>query len=104
MPRDVAGISRPGYFDTLSLGTPADGDQRDRTTARIASGTGSRLTLIAQGDRATASPRFEAPNTRDPYTLAYAAERQGAIRPEPLVLAGAWPSPPPMKPNRSRRK
>lgn len=82
MPKDVAGISRPGLFETVPLD-----DQG--TTATALRGTAATATFRAQGPRATATPTFQSPNAK--RALPWAAEAQGATTPE--YADSAWPSP-----------
>ena len=89
MPKDVAGISRPGLFENVSLDAEGGKGADSATTATVIRGTAATATFRAQGPRATATPTFEAPNAK--RALPWAAEAQGATTPE--YADSAWPSP-----------
>lgn len=91
MPRDVAGISRPGAFERIPL-PDADGRVTHEADTHVAprSGTAVSVNYRAQGARATSTPDFKGANVRDPYTLDYQAQEQGAVTPR---FADVWPAP-----------
>ena len=85
--RDVAGISRPGVFESIQLpGVDA------RVTPQR--GTAASVTFRATGAGATSAPEYRGPNVSSPHTQEWAAQQSGAITPPSAPM---WPSAAPMR-------
>ena len=85
--RDVAGISRPGAFESIQLpGVDA------RVTPQR--GTAASVTFRATGAGATSAPEYRGPNVSSPHTQEWAAQQSGAITPPSAPM---WPSAAPMR-------
>lgn len=89
--RDVAGISRPGVFETISL---------PNVNASVAPqrGTAASVTFRATGAGATSAPEYRGPNVSSPHTQEYVAQSAGAVTPPSAPM---WPSAAPVR--RGRR-
>ena len=85
--RDVAGISRPGAFESIQLpGVDA------RVTPQR--GTAASVTFRATGAGATSAPEYRGPNVSSPHTQEYVAQSAGAVTPPSAPM---WPSAAPMR-------
>ena len=89
--KDVAGISRPGVFESIQL---------PGVDARVAPqrGTAASVTFRATGAGATSAPEYRGPNVSSPHTQEWAAQQSGAITPPSAPM---WPSAAPVR--RGRR-
>ena len=85
--KDVAGVSRPGVFESIQLpGVDA------RVTPQR--GTAASVTFRASGPDATSAPQYDGPNVSSPHTQEYVAQSAGAVTPPSAPM---WPSAAPVR-------